>query len=161
MMMMMMKHFTVSLLVVLFHFDTICGQPASAPAPAGPTNITKILEKAGEFTILIKLMKTTAVANQIDSQLNNSNNALTIFAPTDNAFATLPSGTLNSLTNQQQVDPWYVCLVHCHWSVYQITSSISIYLSAGGVDSVSCNPNIPLRCTIPDSEQPTSNASRW
>ncbi|KAK8601828.1 hypothetical protein V6N13_058498 [Hibiscus sabdariffa] len=77
---------------------------AAAPAPSGPTNVTKILEKAGQFTLFIRLLKSTQVANQLLGQLNNSNNGMTIFAPTDNAFASLKSGTLNSLTDEQKVE---------------------------------------------------------
>lgn len=43
------------------------------------------------------------VAAQIDSQLNSSSgNGLTVFAPTDNAFTSLASGTLNSLSDSQK-----------------------------------------------------------
>lgn len=76
---------------------------APAPAPTGPTNITKILEKAGQFTTLIRLFKITQVGDQIDTQLNNSNQGMTVFAPTDNAFSNLKAGTLNSLSDQQKV----------------------------------------------------------
>lgn len=103
-----MKRVLFSLLpaaLVLLQCGMISAQPAAAPALAlaGPDSITKILEKAGQFTMLLKLMKSTGVGNQINAQLNNSNNGLTVFAPTDNAFGNLPSGTLNSLSNEQQV----------------------------------------------------------
>ncbi|KAH7656802.1 FAS1 domain-containing protein [Dioscorea alata] len=91
-------------LIFLLHGPALSqAQPAAAPAPPGPTNITKILEKAGQFGTLIRLLKSTSTADQINGQLNNSNNGLTLFAPTDNAFTSLPSGTLNSLTDQQKV----------------------------------------------------------
>ncbi|KAI3523416.1 hypothetical protein L1887_01521 [Cichorium endivia] len=77
---------------------------APAPAPSGPTNITKILEKAGQFTTLMRLFKLTQVGDQINTQLNNSNQGMTVFAPTDNAFSALKSGTLNSLSDQQKVE---------------------------------------------------------
>lgn len=89
--------------IVLFQCTDILAQPAAAPAPAGPTNITKILEKAGQFTTLIRLMRITQISDQINGQLNNSQNGLTIFAPTDSSFSSLKSGTLNSLTDQQKV----------------------------------------------------------
>jgi len=76
---------------------------APAPAPAGPTNITAVLTKAGQFTTFIRLLETTQVGDQINTQLNNSNQGLTIFAPTDNAFSNLKPGMLNSLTDQQKV----------------------------------------------------------
>ncbi|KAJ0987677.1 hypothetical protein J5N97_006033 [Dioscorea zingiberensis] len=95
---------TAITLIFLLHGVTQSqAQPAAAPAPAGPLNITKILEKAGQFGTLIRLLKSTSIADQINSQLNNSNSGLTLFAPTDNAFASLSAGTLNSLTDQQKV----------------------------------------------------------
>lgn len=76
---------------------------APAPAPAGPTNITAVLTKAGQFNTLIRLLETTQLGDQINTLLNNSNQGLTIFAPTDNAFSSLKPGMLNSLTDQQKV----------------------------------------------------------
>lgn len=94
------SHF-LALLLLCTTTTTLSQSPA--PSPSGPTNITKILEKAGQFTTLIRLYKITQVGDQINTQLNNSNQGLTIFAPTDNAFSALPAGTLNSLSDQQKV----------------------------------------------------------
>ncbi|XP_057782671.1 fasciclin-like arabinogalactan protein 11 [Salvia miltiorrhiza] len=91
------------LLLLLIQCTTTTLAQAPAPGPAGPTNVTKILEKAGQFTTLIRLFKITQIGDQINTQLNNSNQGLTIFAPTDNAFSGLPAGTLNSLSDQQKV----------------------------------------------------------
>lgn len=108
MVMTLMKHpfFCLSLLILLcFSATTSAQSPAAAPAPAPsspPTDIIRILKKAGGFTTLIRLLKTTQVASQINSQLLNSNGGLTFFAPTDNAFASLKSGFLNSLNDQQK-----------------------------------------------------------
>ncbi|CAM0879634.1 unnamed protein product [Alopecurus aequalis] len=76
----------------------------AAPAPAaGTTNITGVLAKAGQFNTFIRLLRSTGVAAQIDSQLNSSSgNGLTVFAPTDNAFTSLAAGTLNSLSDSQK-----------------------------------------------------------
>ncbi|OAY70202.1 fasciclin-like arabinogalactan protein 12 [Ananas comosus] len=107
-----MRNFLTHTLSLLLLFQYYCtttktlalAQPAAAaaPAPPGPTNITGILEKAGQYQTFIRLLKSTQVANQINNELNNTQNGLTIFAPTDNAFSSLPSGTLNSLTDQQK-----------------------------------------------------------
>ncbi|KAL6011096.1 Fasciclin-like arabinogalactan protein 12 [Asimina triloba] len=100
------------LISLLFYFSFAAFQllsivsaqsPAPAPAPPGPTNLTKILEKAGHFTTFMRLLKITAVADQIYSQLNDTNNGMTVFAPTDDAFSSLKHGTLNSLTDDQKV----------------------------------------------------------
>ena len=101
-----MKHFTTCAITLLFlahlAFETNA-QSAVSPAPAGPKNITAILEKGGQFGTLIRLFRSTQVGDQINNQLNNSNSGLTIFAPTDNAFSNLPPGTLNSLNDQEKV----------------------------------------------------------
>ncbi|KAJ4980228.1 hypothetical protein NE237_011008 [Protea cynaroides] len=122
MMNMHLQHLSLLLLIFLFITTTLAqspasspvsspappaslpAPPASSPAPPGPTNVTAILEKAGNFNILIKLLKSTQVADQIYTQLNNSNQGLTIFAPPDDAFSRLKPGTLNSYTNERQVE---------------------------------------------------------
>ncbi|KAJ3702341.1 hypothetical protein LUZ61_006046 [Rhynchospora tenuis] len=92
-----------TLLLTFLSFSN--AQPAApAPGPAGPLNITAILEKGGQYTSFSRLLKETQLDKQINSQLNNSfSNGYTVFAPTDNAFNNLKSGTLNSLSQQQQV----------------------------------------------------------
>ncbi|KAL5730533.1 hypothetical protein ACHQM5_003340 [Ranunculus cassubicifolius] len=77
---------------------------APAPAPAGPANLTGILDKAGQFTTFLRLLSSTQVANQIENQLNSSDQGLTVLAPTDNAFSQLKPGTLNGLSTQEQVE---------------------------------------------------------
>ncbi|PON80392.1 FAS1 domain containing protein [Trema orientale] len=67
-----------------------------------PTNVTKILDKAGGFSVFIRILRSTQVINQIENQLNVSN-SLTIFAPTNGAFSGLKAGTLNSLSTEQKV----------------------------------------------------------
>ncbi|PON71848.1 FAS1 domain containing protein [Parasponia andersonii] len=71
-------------------------------ARAAPTNVTKILDKAGGFSVFIRLLKSTSVSIQIENQLNVSN-SLTIFAPTNGAFSALKPGTLNSLSTEEKV----------------------------------------------------------
>ncbi|KAJ7948377.1 Fasciclin-like arabinogalactan protein [Quillaja saponaria] len=76
---------------------------APAPAPEGPLNLTGILDKNGQYATLIRLLIETQVADQINNQLNSSSEGFTIFAPTDNAFNSLPSGTINNLGTQGKV----------------------------------------------------------
>nr|XP_043633587.1 fasciclin-like arabinogalactan protein 12 [Erigeron canadensis] len=90
------------LLLILCTITTTLAQSAPAPAPPGPTNITKILEKASQFTTLIHLFAITDVGDQINTQLNNSKQGMTVFAPIDNAFTSLAAGTLNSLSEQEK-----------------------------------------------------------
>ncbi|XP_052176779.1 fasciclin-like arabinogalactan protein 11 [Diospyros lotus] len=75
---------------------------APGPVPSGPPNITAILEKQGHFSTLIRLLKTTNMDSVITSQLNDSSQGLTVFAPSDKAFSKLSAGSLNSFNNEQK-----------------------------------------------------------
>lgn len=71
----------------------------------GPVNVIKILQKAGHFTFFSRLIKTTQEDIQVFSQLNDSRDGVTLFAPTDGAFsAIIKSGTLNSLTDHEKIE---------------------------------------------------------
>ncbi|KAI8551533.1 hypothetical protein RHMOL_Rhmol06G0194100 [Rhododendron molle] len=94
----------LSLLLSLLLASQTLAQTPIAPAPSpGPINITEILVQAGQYNTWIHLLTVTQVGSQIDNQVNNSNQGMTVFCPTDNAFNNLPTGTLNNLTTQQQV----------------------------------------------------------
>ncbi|WVZ05734.1 hypothetical protein V8G54_019080 [Vigna mungo] len=123
----------------LFHFllllfiQTISAQVA--PTPAGPTNITQVLEKAGQFTTFIKLLKATQTADRLNSQLNNSNQGLTLFAPTDNAFSSLKAGTLNSINSQDQMQLVQFHILPTLYSISQFqTASNPLHTQAGNSD---------------------------
>lgn len=123
-------------LIILFliHFNPIsCQLTAAVPAPPGPDNLTSILEKASQFTTFIRLLQSTKVGDQIYTQLNNSNQGLTIFAPTDNSFSNLKPGTLNSFTDQQKVEliQFHVIPVLLSPSQFQ-TASNPLHTQAGG-----------------------------
>lgn len=85
----------------IFHLNTI--KIATSLTPSGSTKHNSNPRKAGQFTTLIRLIKVTQVGDQINTQLNNSNQGMTVFVPTDNAFYGLKSGTINSLSVQQQI----------------------------------------------------------
>ncbi|KAL3647135.1 hypothetical protein CASFOL_008103 [Castilleja foliolosa] len=96
-----------ALLILLISLTTLLpaahSQSAPAPAPSGPINITGILDKAGQYTQFIRLLTDTQSDVQINNQVNNSHDGMTVFAPSDNAFNNLPAGALNNLTSQQHV----------------------------------------------------------
>lgn len=125
---------TLPLLLLFIHCTLISGQPpAAAPAPAGPTNVTAILEKASQFTTFIRLLQNTKVADQINTQLNNSNQGLTIFAPTDSSFSNLKPGTLNSYSDQQKVELMQFHVLPSYFSPSQFqTASNPMRTQAGG-----------------------------
>ncbi|XP_055823484.1 fasciclin-like arabinogalactan protein 9 [Solanum dulcamara] len=94
----------IPLFFILFPQITQAQSPtAPAPAPSGPIDIFAILKKEGQYNTFIKFLNESQVGNQINNQVNNSNQGMTVFAPSDNAFNNLPSGTLNKLNDQQKV----------------------------------------------------------
>ncbi|GAB4856715.1 Fasciclin-like arabinogalactan protein 11 [Ancistrocladus abbreviatus] len=139
-----MKQKTLLPFLFLATFYSMAFAQAPAPAPAGPTNITAILAKAGQFNTLIRLLQTTQIADQINSQLNNSNSGLTVFAPTDNAFTNLKAGMLNSWTDQQKVELVQFHILPSFLSVSQFqTVSNPLRTQAGN----SNNGEFPLNVT--------------
>ncbi|RWR93328.1 fasciclin-like arabinogalactan protein 12 [Cinnamomum micranthum f. kanehirae] len=52
----------------------------------------------------MRLMMSTQLANRINIELNDTNDALTIFAPTDSAFSALSPGTINGLNDQEKTN---------------------------------------------------------
>ncbi|KAK7412485.1 hypothetical protein VNO78_03949 [Psophocarpus tetragonolobus] len=83
--------------------------PSGAPTPSIPKppsiDIVQILRKAKRFSVLIRLLKTTQLINQLNSQLlTSASGGLTLFAPEDTAFSKLKPGFLNSLSDRQKVE---------------------------------------------------------
>ncbi|KAI9077146.1 hypothetical protein K1719_040968 [Acacia pycnantha] len=70
-----------------------------------PDDITRILKKAKVFTVFGRLLKTTEIINNVNSQLITAKSGgLTILAPDDGAFSELKAGFLNSLNNGQKIE---------------------------------------------------------
>ena len=80
--------------------------PQSPDSPDSvPDDITRILKKAKTFSTLIRLLKTTEIMNNINSQLITAKSGgITILAPDDSAFSNLKAGFLNSLNEGQKIE---------------------------------------------------------
>jgi uncharacterized surface protein with fasciclin (FAS1) repeats len=97
----------------------------AAPGPAGsaadsapPTDLAKALGGyAGQYSKFLQLLHDTRVDDQIKAQLTDSYNGLTIFAPTNAAFDKLKSGTLNGLSNQDQIQLVLYCVLPRFYSL--------------------------------------------
>ncbi|KAL4573187.1 hypothetical protein LXL04_019984 [Taraxacum kok-saghyz] len=115
----------LSLTHLLFLLPSTLSQTPSAPAPgpAGPINITAILVQGGQYTAFLRLLNQTQVLTQLPNQLNNSNQGMTLLAPTDNAFQNLPSGTLNGLTDDKKVK---LVLYHVLPKYYSLEDLVSV-----------------------------------
>ncbi|CAJ1979322.1 unnamed protein product [Sphenostylis stenocarpa] len=84
---------------------TLPQTPSSDTSDSSPDDIIRILRKAKSFNVLIRLMKTTQLINQINAQLITiKSGGLTIFAPDDNSFSQLKVGFLNSLGDNQKIE---------------------------------------------------------
>ncbi|XP_042016511.1 fasciclin-like arabinogalactan protein 12 [Salvia splendens] len=106
---------------------------AASPAPTGPPSVISILKKDGRFGLFIKLLQTTKVADNLESQLLDSSNGLTVFAPTDSAFSNLKTGTLNSFTDEQKKELVKFHVLTSHISPLQFqTASNPLRTQAGG-----------------------------
>ncbi|KAK1698831.1 hypothetical protein QYE76_015528 [Lolium multiflorum] len=92
--------------------------PGAATADGKPpTDPIAILKKAGGFTKFCDLLEQTRVDTQLKAQLTDSYNGLTIFAPTDDAFDSLKAGTLNGLSNQDQIQMMLYCVLPRFYSL--------------------------------------------
>lgn len=62
--------------------------------------IVDVAVSNGNFTTLVAALQATG----LDSTLADTESSYTVFAPTDDAFAKFPAGTLDSLSNEQLTD---------------------------------------------------------
>ncbi|MCO5567937.1 hypothetical protein L7F22_021633 [Adiantum nelumboides] len=93
--------------------------PAPAPAPAF-CNITQVIQSAGQFTTFLQLLDDTQAGQRFQNQANQSNIGITVFAPSDKAFATQPASTLlKNITEQQKVS---LCHFHALTRWYPLSS---------------------------------------
>lgn len=68
------------------------GAVAADPAPAAAKTIVAVATEAGSFNTLITALKAAGLVDTL-----NSAGPFTVFAPTDEAFAKLPPGTVDAL----------------------------------------------------------------
>ena len=79
---------------VLYKDDLPTAEAPAAPTPdPGPGNIVEVATEAGSFPTLLAAVE---AAGLVDA-LSDSSASLTVFAPTEEAFAALPEGTLDAL----------------------------------------------------------------
>jgi uncharacterized surface protein with fasciclin (FAS1) repeats len=79
---------------VLYSGDLPSAPEASTPAPEpSPGNIVEVATAAGSFPTLLAAVEAAGLADA----LSDDSASLTVFAPTEAAFAALPEGTLDAL----------------------------------------------------------------
>ncbi|MFP1631770.1 fasciclin domain-containing protein [Zhengella sp. ZM62] len=72
---------------------------AAAATPAAAANIVETAQSAGSFTTLLAAAQAAGLADALATGEN-----LTVFAPTDEAFAKLPAGTVEDLLKPENKD---------------------------------------------------------
>ena len=78
----------------------LVGMLTAAPAPAQQTkNIVDTAVAAGSFTTLVKALTAADLVATLEGP-----GPFTVFAPTDEAFAKLPAGTLDNLLKPENND---------------------------------------------------------
>ncbi len=73
---------------------TIANAGAPAPAPSGGSDIVATAVAAGNFTTLVAAVQAAGLVDTLQGD-----GPFTVFAPTDEAFAKLPAGTVEALLN--------------------------------------------------------------
>jgi len=122
------KFSVVSLLVVLSLILAACAPAASTPAPTqnipvtgatatpmpptaeptqAPQTIVDIAVADGRFTTLVAAVQAAGLAETLSGE-----GPFTVFAPTDEAFAALPAGTLDTLLEDPAADLKDILLYH-------------------------------------------------
>lgn len=77
-------------------------EPTEAPTPepeipdTSQSNIVELAVADGRFTTLVQALQATGLDQALQAE-----GPFTVFAPTDEAFAALPAGTLEGLTSEQ------------------------------------------------------------
>jgi uncharacterized surface protein with fasciclin (FAS1) repeats len=93
----MKKSFVTALAVALLGAMTLGAVASSASAPSKPAkNIVQTAVAAGSFKTLVSLVKQAGLAGAL-----SGSGRLTVFAPTDAAFAKVPKATLAALAKDK------------------------------------------------------------
>lgn len=89
----------------------------SAATPSSAANIVETAQEAGVFNTLIAAASAAGLAGALADGEN-----LTVFAPTDDAFAALPAGTVESLLKPENKDKLAAILTY-HVLPRELTSN--------------------------------------
>ena len=78
--------------VILPPTEEAAAEEAEAEAAAAPGNIAEVATAAGSFSTLLAAVEAAGLVDELTGE-----GPFTVFAPTDEAFAALPAGTLDTL----------------------------------------------------------------
>lgn len=83
---------SLAALAIVVSACSTAASPSPSPSPAPAGNIVEVATEAGSFTTLLKAATAAGLVETLQGD-----GPLTVFAPTDEAFAALPAGTLDGL----------------------------------------------------------------
>ena len=76
---------------------SVAAAPASAQSPARTQSIAEVLAEAGNFQTLLAAVEAAGMTDRLTGAEPYNVYPYTVFAPTDEAFAALPDGTVETL----------------------------------------------------------------
>ncbi len=82
-------------------------EPTPAPTPAAAGDIVEVATEAGSFTTLLAAAEAAGLVDTLKGE-----GPYTVFAPTDDAFAALPEGTVDTLLEDPQGDLTQILTYH-------------------------------------------------
>ena len=105
---------------------------------ANAANVVETAAEAGSFNTLIAAAKAAGLADTLATTQN-----ITVFAPTDEAFAALPEGTVDTLLKPENKDKLTAIL-----KLHVLGSKVmSTDLKEGSVEVDTLNPDVKLTVT--------------
>jgi uncharacterized surface protein with fasciclin (FAS1) repeats len=117
--MIVMRKVITPLALALFGVTSIAGAQQD---PAPPMNIVQTAQAAGSFKTLVQAVEAAGLAGTLAGK-----GPFTVFAPTDDAFAKLPAGTLESLLQPQNREKLRAILLY-HVVPGDVKSSVAAHL---------------------------------
>jgi uncharacterized surface protein with fasciclin (FAS1) repeats len=116
--------------------QTPAATPAGSPSPAAAsTDIIGVIEAAGNFKTFLKALDAAGLTATL-----KKSGTYTVFAPTDEAFAKFPAGTLDTLLKAEN-KPKLIALLSYHmasrkWTAAEIAKTDEIKTMEGTVIDV-------------------------
>jgi uncharacterized surface protein with fasciclin (FAS1) repeats len=123
---------------VIHVIDAVIVGDVEIPAPA--MSLVDVAIANGNFTTLVSALQATG----LDTTLANLDTDYTVFAPSDAAFAKLPAGTLDSLSNEQLTD---ILLYHVLPGKVMADGAITVAQSSNNMVEVANGDMVSLSFT--------------
>ena len=120
------------------------GKPGVVPGKPGPATIYDIADGNESFDTLVALLDLSG----LDAAVKQTDDKLTVFAPTDDAFAKLPAECVAFLTSPEGADTLEAVLLYHVTDGRRFSNSVfgknpkSVEMLAAG--SITTNPNLTI-----------------